>query len=1102
MRRRGKLSQNIKPVKTAGLHASSKTLFIMLGVTVLAVIILLLYQIRLSYRESILEAETKTRNYSAILEARLDATLRRTDAILQRFVNSIPAAAMSQHAVSRFENQLNGELDSHLVNFDELAGVRVFDVSGDLLYTWARATTPRTNIADRSYFRQLRDNPQAGLVFSEVIISRATGRQSMVAARALYDGQGTFLGIVSAVLELGYFQKLFQSLDIGPKGLITIRRSDDFTQVVRWPAMDSENNKSLPPDHPSRAAIKAGKQQATFEVSAATDGVVRIFSIHRLNRFPFYVQSALARDDVLASWRTRSLAFAGSGLLLLGFAASVLMRLWRSESHEIQATADLEESERRLRYLVATSPVTIYTCRPSGDFGATFISTNVNRLLGYEADEFTQSPHFWADHIHPDDRERVFSGLSALFDHGNHSHEYRFLKQDGTYRWMHDELSLSRTVDGEPLEIIGCWADITDRKLLELKRDEDQRFLQTILDSITDLVFYKDRNGVYQGCNEAYASRYIGLPKERIIGHTDYDFIPDTFQVEKYVQSDRQVMESRRPMVIESWITLSNGQKSLVEVLKTPFYDVSDQVAGVIGVARDITEHHRALEAITSEKETAQRYLDIAGVMFCALNRAGEIILINRKGSHLLGYGDDELLGRNWFDTCLPESVRERVKGVFALQLAGNLAPVEFYENTIINKNGEERLIAFHNTLLHDERGVSGVLFSGEDITDQRKMQGELLKSQKMESLGVLAGGIAHDFNNILTGIMGNISFAQMFLDATHKSHKPLIEAEKASLRATELAQQLLTFARGGEPIKSVVSVQHLVDESVSLVLRGTNIKGVVDIPDSIHAIDADEGQISQVFHNIIINATQAMPGGGVLNVFARNEEVDPVNTLMLQAGNYVRISFSDEGCGIPEDNLKRIFDPYFTTKSAGNGLGLASAHSIVSRHGGNIAVTSAPGIGTTFTIYLPSIGETFSRHQTARTTQSAGDHAGGSVLVMDDEEMIRDLASEILKYLGYQVTTCADGDEAILLYRTAMESGEPFHAAIMDLTIPGGVGGMEAARQIRAIDPEACLIVSSGYSNDQILAEYEAHGFSGVVAKPYTVSELGQVLGSLLAKR
>ena len=816
----------------------------MLGVTVLAVLILLLYQIRLSYRESILEAETKTRNYSAILEARLDATLRRTDAILQRFVNSIPAAAMSQHAVSRFENQLNGELDSHLVNFDELAGVRVFDASGDLLYTWARATTPRTNIADRSYFRQLRDNPQAGLVFSEVIISRVTGRQSMIAARGLYDGQGTFLGIVSAVLELGYFQKLFQSLDIGPQGLITIRRSDDFTQVVRWPAMDSENNKSLPPDHPSRAAIKAGKQQATFEVSAATDGVVRIFSIHALDQFPFYVQSALSRNDVLASWRTRSLAFAGSGLLLLGFAASVLMRLWRSELHEIQATAGLEESERRLRYLVASSPVTIYTCRPSGDFGATFISSNVSRLLGYEADEFTQNPHFWGDHIHPDDRDRVYSGLSALFDHGSHSHEYRFLKQDGTYRWMHDEMSLSRSADGEPMEIIGYWAD----------------------------------------------------------------------------------------------------------------------------------------------------------------------------------------------------------------------------------------------------------------ITDQRMMQGELLKSQKMESLGILAGGIAHDFNNILTGIMGNISFAQMFLDATHKSRKPLIEAEKASVRAAELAQQLLTFARGGEPIKSVASVQHLVDESVSLVLRGTNIKGVVDIPDSIHAIDADEGQISQVFHNIIINATQAMPGGGVLNVIARNEEVDPANTLTLPAGNYVRISFSDEGCGISEENLKRIFDPYFTTKSAGNGLGLASAHSIVSRHGGTIAVTSAPGIGTTFTIYLPSIGETFSRHQTAKATQSAGDQAGGSVLVMDDEEMIRDLATEILKYLGYQVTTCADGDEAILLYRTAMESGEPFKAAIMDLTIPGGMGGMEAAKQIQAIDPEACLIVSSGYSNDQILAEYGAHGFSGVVAKPYTVSELGQVLGSLIA--
>ncbi len=848
--------------KTEAWHPCSNSHYCILCFTVLAVLSLLGYQIWFSYLESIREAETKTRNYAAILETRLDATFRRTDAILQGLVNFIPVAALSQQAVPRYTRRLDAQLDAHMVNFQELAGLRVFDANGDLLYTWARASTPRTNIADRSHFRLLRDNPQAGLIFSKVITSRTTGRPSLVAARALQDAQGSFLGIVTAVVELDYFQKLFKALDTGHQGLITIRRSDDFSQVMRWPPMESENNKSLPKDHPARLVLNTSNSKATFEVAAATDGVVRIFSIHRLDRYPFYVQVALARDDVLASWRTRSLSFAGSGLLLLGLGAGVLLRLWRSECKMIQASSELVESEKsqrtsaeRMAYLLTNSPVTIYTCKTSGDYGATFVSSNVKSQLGYAADEIIGNPGFWADRIHPDDRERVFTAIPDLFQHGHHNHEYRFLHQDGTYRWIHDELSLTRSVQGEPLEIIGYWVDITDRKLLEFNRDEDQRV-----------------------------------------------------------------------------------------------------------------------------------------------------------------------------------------------------------------------------------------------------MQDEILKNQKLESLGVLAGGIAHDFNNILTGIMGNISFAQLFLDATHNAYKPLAEAEKASFRAAELAQQLLTFARGGEPIKKVVSVHQIANESVSLVLSGTNVKGVIDIPDSIHAIEADEGQIIQVFNNIIINATHAMPGGGVLTVTAQNRTLGSANTLMLPEGNYVRVSFADEGCGISDDNLKRIFDPYFTTKSAGTGLGLASAHSIVSRHGGTISASSEVGRGTKFTLHLPSTGESFERHQADTLPQIAGHSAGGSVLVMDDEEMIRELATEMLGYLGYQITTCVDGEAAIQLYKAAMESGAPFSAVLLDLTIPGGMGGKEAAQRIREIDSAACLIVSSGYSNDQIIADYAAYGFRGVVAKPYKIDELGQVLGFLLA--
>jgi PAS domain S-box-containing protein len=721
------------------------------------------------------------------------------------------------------------------------------------------------------------------------------------------------------------------------------------------------------------------------------------------------------------------------------------------------------------------------------------------QMLGYSREELMTKT--WPELTHPDDVALELENFELLLSGAldSYSIEKRIVRKNGEIVPTNLSVGCLRHADGSVDYLLAILEDITAQQLVGLKREEDRRFLQTILDSISDFIFYKDKNGIFLGCNEAYATRYIGMPKDLIIGHPDKDFNSDEELVRKYVESDRKVMESGRPVLLKPLITLANGQKALIEVLKAPLFNAQGEVNGVIGVARDMTEHHLALEAITREKETAQRYLDIAGVMFCALNRAGEIILINRKGSEILGYADNELLGQNWFDVCLPEEVRARVKEVFALQLAGELAPVEFYENSVINQKGEKRLIAFHNTLLRDEAGISGVLFSGEDITDKSLMQNELLKNQKLESLGVLAGGIAHDFNNILTGIVGNISLARMNIDNAGKAGQLLENAEKASLRASSLATQLLTFAKGGTPIKKRVSVVPIVEEAMSLALRGANVKGIVTAPESIHVIDADEGQLSQVFNNLIINAVQAMPGGGTLTVTAENYSLKDTNEYLLPQGEYIMLSFSDQGCGIPEEEQKKIFDPYFTTKSGGNGLGLASANSILIRHGGHIGVKSVIGQGTTFTILLPSIAETFSKCQAATGSLTTEDHGGGTILVMDDERMILDIATDMLEHLGYRAVTCENGAEAVAAYKDGQTLGAPFAAVIMDLTIPGGMGGKEAAVQILAIDPQARLVVSSGYSNDPIMANYGSHGFAGAVTKPYTVAQLSYLLSSVV---
>lgn len=386
------------------------------------------------------------------------------------------------------------------------------------------------------------------------------------------------------------------------------------------------------------------------------------------------------------------------------------------------------------------------------------------------------------------------------------------------------------------------------------------------------------------------------------------------------------------------------------------------------------------------------------------------------------------------------------------------------------------------------------------DITDIKRHEKERQKIEILESLGVLAGGIAHDFNNILTGIMGNLSFAQVLIEADHRAHKPLAGAEKATKRAAELAQQLLTFAKGGEPNKRVISLQRQVHDAVSFMLRGSNIKPVVNVPTSLHAILADAGQINQVLNNLIINAAQAMPGGGILTITGSNEKLPKGNPFNLGAGPYTRLCIHDTGCGISPDDLTKIFDPYFSTKISGTGLGLASAYSIIQRHKGHISAASTVGEGTTFTILLPSI-DTQAEEMPLVTERFAETSEGGSILVMDDEEMIRDIATQMLGFLGYEVRTCADGEKAIELYQASLQSQKTYAAVIMDLTIPGGLGGKDAAEHILAFDSSAHLIVSSGYSSDPVMANFRQYGFSGAITKPYNLDDFRKVLSTVPAR-
>jgi CheY-like chemotaxis protein len=345
---------------------------------------------------------------------------------------------------------------------------------------------------------------------------------------------------------------------------------------------------------------------------------------------------------------------------------------------------------------------------------------------------------------------------------------------------------------------------------------------------------------------------------------------------------------------------------------------------------------------------------------------------------------------------------------------------------------------------------------------------------------------------------MGNISLAKVVAEPATKAFDRLVDAEKACERATGLTQQLLTFSRGGAPVKKTASIVQIITDSAGFMLRGSNVKCEFTLQKDLWAADVDEGQMGQVINNLVINADQAMPDGGVISVSAENVTITASDLLPLPAGRYILIAIQDQGEGISPQNLAKIFDPYFTTKERGSGLGLATVYSIIKRHQGHLEVESTEGAGTVFRLYLPASDKEIEPVQQTGTETNSRD-GFGRILVMDDEEIIREIAREILHHLGYEVEVCGDGKSALALYREALNSGHRFDAVIMDLTIQGGMGGKETMKALLDIDPAVKGIVSSGYNNDPILAHFREFGFSGVVSKPYTVRELQETLQELV---
>ena len=527
----------------------------------------------------------------------------------------------------------------------------------------------------------------------------------------------------------------------------------------------------------------------------------------------------------------------------------------------------------------------------------------------------------------------------------------------------------------------------------------------------------------------------------------------------------------------------------------------ADQGSRVLVSIVDITERKRAEEKLRESEQFIRRILDTVDEGFIVIDRDFRILTVNTAYCRQHGSACEEVIGRHCYEIshkslrpCYEEGEDCPVRRVFE----------EGEPCTALHRHtdakGDILYVETKAFPIKDSSGaVISVIETVNNITEKHLLEEERLKTQKLEAIGTLAGGIAHDFNNLLQGIFGYISMAKMTLDQKERSLAMLEQAEKALHMSVTLTTQLLTFSKGGKPVKKKIPLQPVIENSVRFALSGSRADYRIKLDTDLWHVEADEGQIGQVIQNIVLNADQAMPMGGTIVITAKNLHASKKGGPQLpEEGKYVEISVQDNGIGISDEYLSKIFDPYFTTKAKGSGLGLATCYSIVRNHGGVIHVSSKVGRGTTFYVYLPAVEAVKEALQAPELSPFV---RKGRILFMDDEELIRDIAGDMIKALDHEVEFAEHGEEAVEKYKTAMESGNPFDVVILDLTIRGGMGGKETIERLLAVNPKIKAIVSSGYSGDAIVSDYNNYGFSASLTKPYKLQELSDTLNNLLSK-
>ncbi len=506
-------------------------------------------------------------------------------------------------------------------------------------------------------------------------------------------------------------------------------------------------------------------------------------------------------------------------------------------------------------------------------------------------------------------------------------------------------------------------------------------------------------------------------------------------------------------------------------------------------------------QEVERDLERRSQYLEIvlehAPDAIVTLDANHRIIDWNRGASEIFGFTREEVEGRNVDDLISGPDRELEARGYTEKILSGERIPP--VETVRYRKDGTPVDVLMSGSPIIVEGRLQGVIAVYTDITDRKRYESELLRISRMESVGTLAGGIAHDFNNLLSGIFGNISLISKHIPDDSPARKYLNAVIRSMDQAVGLTHQLLTFAKGSKPVIEALDTADILVHSVRFNLAGSSIKAHFDLPDDLWMIRADSRQLGEVITNLVINAKEAMQGSGELYVGASNTTGKELKIPGLEEGDYIRIDLRDTGSGIDERHLGRIFEPFYSTKQEGSGLGLAVVHSIVSKHGGHTLISLPPEGGTCVTIILPAQRKAVTENTESKSSGYTSKTREGRILVMDDEDYIREVAGEMLKALGHRVDYAGEGSQALELYADSLDSGDRYDLVILDLTVPGGMDGKTAASRILQLDRNAVLVVSSGYSSDPVMADHKSYGFSGVLAKPYMLDEMATLIHELL---